>query len=286
MGREPYREGALTLEKISYGRHPDQWLQLDSPSGRPVGTAVLLHGGFWRAAWTATLMEPLAQDLVDRGWNVANAEFRRMNEAGEGGYPSILEDVASAIGALAGRWDQIPRPLVAIGHSAGGHLALWAATHRSPGARPRPVVELDGVVAQAGVLDLVGAARARLGRNAVQLMMGATPEQAPARYDRACPTRLLPLGVAQLLVHGSEDEHVPGEMSKRYHGAARAAGDEVELVQLSGVGHFEHLDPSHAAWRAVVEWLMQLSGQWPSEGRGEPSTAAARDRSHERAVSS
>jgi acetyl esterase/lipase len=276
------------LEKISYGEQADQWLQLAFPRGRPIGTAVLLHGGFWRAAWTATLMEPLAEDLVARGWNVANAEFRRMNEAGEGGYPRILEDVASAIGTLVKRWNEVPRPLVAIGHSAGGHLALWAAAHQSlvAGAGPRPVVELDGVVAQAGVLDLVGAARARLGRNAVPLMMGAAPEQAPGRYDRACPTRLLPLGVAQLLVHGTKDEHVPWEMSERYHRAATAASDEVELVLLDDVGHFEHLDPRHAAWRAVMEWLKQLSDHWPSVDRGEPSTVAERDRCNERAARS
>jgi acetyl esterase/lipase len=276
------------LEKISYGEQDDQWLLLALPRGRPIGTAVLLHGGFWRAAWTATLMESLAEDLADRGWNVANVEFRRMNEAGEGGYPGILEDVSTAIKTLVERWDEVPRPLVAIGHSAGGHLALWAATYQSlvAGAGPRPDVELDGVVAQAGVLDLVGAARARIGRNAVQLMMGAAPEQEPGRYDRACPTRLLPLGVAQLLVHGTEDEHVPWEMSERYHRIASAAGDEIELALLDGVGHFEHLDPHHAAWGTVVGWLEQLSGQWPSVDRGEPSTAAARDRRHERAARS
>jgi acetyl esterase/lipase len=279
----------LAVEKLSYGEHADQWLQLALSNGRPAGTAVLLHGGFWRAAWTATLMESLAEDLVDRGWNVANAEFRRMNEAGEGGYPVILEDVSSAIETLVRRWDEVPRPLVAIGHSAGGHLALWAAAHQSIAAdtaKPRPVVVLDGVVSQAGVLDLVGAARARIGRNAVPLMMGATPEQEPRRYDRTCPTKLLPLGVAQLLVHGTEDEHVPWEMSERYHRAASAAGDEVELALLDGVGHFEHLDPSHAAWGAVVEWLKRLSGEGSSDDRGEPSIAAPRDCCDKRAARS
>lgn len=277
------------MEKISYGEQDDQWLQVALPSRRPIGTAVLLHGGFWRAAWTATLMESLAEDLANRGWNVANVEFRRMNEAGEGGYPGILEDVSSAIKTLVERLDEVPRPLVAIGHSAGGHLALWAAAHQSLVAGiagPCPAVRLDGAVAQAGVLDLVGAARARIGRNAVQLMMGAAPEQEPGRYDRACPTRLLPLGVAQLLVHGTEDEHVPWEMSEHYHQTASAAGDEVELALLDGVGHFEHLDPHHAAWGAVVEWLKQLSRQWPSANRGESSTDAARDRCDERVARS
>jgi pimeloyl-ACP methyl ester carboxylesterase len=258
------------MERIDYGGHPDQHLYFEVPSGRPLGTAVLLHGGFWRDAWTAALMESLAADLLARGWSTANLEFRRMSEAGCGGYPSILADVASAIAALAQRCDeQVPRPLVTIGHSAGGHLALWAAAHQPPAASrhqflgpktagPRPTVRLDGAVAQAGVLDLVGAARTRIGRNAVALMMGATPEQDLARYARACPTRLVPLGVPQLLVHGTEDKHVPWEMSRRYQLLARAVGDQVDLALLDGVGHFEHLDPTHAAWRAVVEWLERL----------------------------
>jgi dipeptidyl aminopeptidase/acylaminoacyl peptidase len=148
--------------------------------------------------------------------------------------------------------------VVAIGHSAGGHLALWAAARRglpagAPGAEP--AVRLAGAVAQAGVVDLREAARLRLSRGAVPSLLGGSPGKLPRRYDLASPIERLPIGVPQLLVHGDADDSVPVEISRRYAGRAAAAGDPCELVELPGCGHFEHLDPTSHAWGVVTDWI-------------------------------
>jgi acetyl esterase/lipase len=243
----------VTPQTLRYGRHRDQLVVVDEPAGPARGTVALLHGGFWRDAYGADLMTPLADDLVGRGWAAANVEYRRIGQLAPG-FPSLLADVAAGLDALAGR----DGPLVTVGHSAGGQLSLWAAgraglPHDAPGASPR--ARVTHAVAQAGVLDLVDAAHAGLGRGAVQLLLGGEPSAVPERYALASPHARLPLGVPQLLVHGDRDEHVPASLSEGYATAAAAAADPVELVVLPGVGHFEHLDPSSDAWRTVTAWL-------------------------------
>jgi acetyl esterase/lipase len=153
-----------------------------------------------------------------------------------------------------------------IGHSAGGHLALWAAARRrlpagAPGAEP--AVRLAGAVSQAGVADLREAARLGLSRGAARSLLGGPPGKLPRRYDVASPIELLPLGVPQLLVHGDADDAVPVEISRAYAERAALAGDPCELVELAGCGHFEHLDPASEAWRAVTGWLERFERPWP-----------------------
>jgi acetyl esterase/lipase len=148
--------------------------------------------------------------------------------------------------------------VVAIGHSAGGHLAFSAAARSglppgAPGAEPS--IRLSAAVAQAGVVDLREAARLNLSRGVVRRFLGGPPGRQPERYDLASPIERLPLGVPQLLVHGEADDVVPVAISRRYHERAVEAGDPCELVALPGVGHDEHLDPRSSAWRAVVRWL-------------------------------
>jgi acetyl esterase/lipase len=148
--------------------------------------------------------------------------------------------------------------VVAIGHSAGGHLAVWAAARRglpagAPGAEPS--VRLSGAVAQAGLVDLREAARLDLSRGAAARLLGGPPGKLPQRYDLASPVERLPLGVPQLLVHGEADDVVPPDISHRYARRAAEAGEPCELVELPGVGHMEHLDPRSEAWSAVPRWL-------------------------------
>jgi len=215
---------------LRYGSHASQLAELFEPAGEPRGSVVLVHGGFWRAAYDRHLMDELCRDLAGRGWSTWNLEYRRLGDGG--GWPATFEDVETAIAA-------IDAPAVAIGHSAGGHLALWAAA--------RGLV--THAVSQAGVTDLAEAARLGLSRGIVDELL------APEAYALASPIELLPLGVPQLLVHGDDDDTVPVALSRAYHAAAVAAGDRVDLVTLPGVGHYEHLDPSSAAWRAVIDWL-------------------------------
>ncbi len=238
---------------LHYGSHRDQRVVVRAPAAGSRGTVALLHGGFWRDAYGAELMTPLADDLAARGWTTANVEYRRLGQLAPG-FPSLFADVAAALDALA----PLDAPLVTLGHSAGGQLSLWAAARaglppRSPGADPR--TRVTHAIAQAGVVDLVAAARAGLGRAAVQLLLGGDPDAVPERYAFASPRARLPLGVPQLLVHGDCDASVPALLSERYAAAAAAAGDPVELVLLRGVGHYEHLDPASPAWAAVTAWL-------------------------------
>jgi acetyl esterase/lipase len=236
-----------------YGSHPHLFGDLhlpDAPAPHPV--VVLVHGGFWRDRYGLDLMDPLAADLVTRGWAVWNVEYRRLGESG-GGWPTTADDVAAAVDALA----ELDAPLdlgrvVAVGHSAGGHLALWLAGRRDGR------VPLAGAVSQAGVADLVEGHRLGLSDGVVAQFLGGTPDEVPDRYAAASPLARVPTGVPVLLVHGEADENVPVTLAQRYAEAARAAGDRVEVVLRSRDGHFEHLDPDSAAWAAVVQWLEPL----------------------------
>jgi len=248
--------GAGPPETHAYGDDPEQVADLRLP-GRgerrtegPPPVAVLLHGGFWRAAFTRSLMAPLAVDLARRGWATWNVEYRRAGNGG--GVPETLDDVRAAIEhltALAANRDRalgldIGR-MVAVGHSAGGQLALCAA----PGSAVRRVVSL------AGVCDLRAAAREHIGEDATVQFMGGDPGQRAGAYAQADPLTRVPTGLDVLLVHGDADPRVPVQQSRRYAAAARAAGDRCELLELPGADHFDLIDPRTAAWTAVAARL-------------------------------
>jgi acetyl esterase/lipase len=221
--------------------------------------AVLLHGGFWRARYDLRLEDPLVADLTERGWATWNLEYRRLGLWSRGGWPATFEDIAAGIDHL-GRLDE-PLDLarvVAIGHSAGGQLALWAAArHRLPAGAPgaEPGVRPAAAVAQAGVVDLREAARLGLSGHAAAKLLGGPPTRWPRRYDLASPLERLPLGLPHLLVHGDADDVVPIALARSYADRAGYAGDPCQLVELGGCGHYEHLDPTSRAWTAVVGWL-------------------------------
>lgn len=245
---------------VAYGDHPSQVADLLVPPGDgPHPVLVLVHGGFWRADFDRTLMDPLAGNAVRRGSAVWNIEYRRVGEPG-GGWPTTLADVGAAVDHLATLASEHHLDLarvVAAGHSAGGHLALWLATRPglpddAPGAAPAVVI--TAAVSQAGVADLRASEEAGLGGGAAAALLGGSPTAVPDRYDLASPIERLPVGVPTLCVHGGGDPIVPIAQSEAWVAAARAAGDEAELVSFSG-GHFEVLDPDHESWQAVVERL-------------------------------
>jgi acetyl esterase/lipase len=256
----------------AYGDHPSQYVELTLPSGTgPVPVVVVVHGGFWRTAYGAELGRPLAADLAGRGWAALNVEYRRVGrdrQRGGGGWPRTLQDVAAAVDSLAGAGQEQAAGrldlgrVVGLGHSAGGHLVGWAAARTglpagSTGAEPR--VPLTGFVSQAGVLDLVGAARDGLGGRAVPDLMGGSPESRPDDYALASPLARLPLGVPSVCVHGSGDPVVPVGQSERFVAAARRAGDDSELRRCAG-DHFAPITVGTAAWTACTDALAQLVG--------------------------
>jgi dipeptidyl aminopeptidase/acylaminoacyl peptidase len=219
-----------------YGDHPSQVCELYE-GGEDV--AVLIHGGFWRQRYGRELEGGIARDLLARGWTVWNIEYRRLGAGG--GWPTTFEDVEAAIGALPSDASRV----VAIGHSAGGQLAVWAAS--------RGLV--TAAVSQAGALDLHELARLGTSDNVVPKLLGGTPEEVPHRYDAASPARRLPIGAPLLLIHGERDDDVPVHISREFAAAAREAGDECELVVIHDESHYEHLEPGSRCWAATTSWL-------------------------------
>jgi acetyl esterase/lipase len=250
---------------LRYGPEPDQVADLRLPeAGGAPPLAVLLHGGFWRAAYTRTLMDALGVDLAARGWASLNVEYRRVGCGG--GMPQTLEDIAGAVALLAGPDAPLRRDrLVVVGHSAGGQLALLAGELPAVGA----------VISLAGVCDLHAGFRAGIGDGAVGAFLGGSPQEVPERYLRADPLGRAPVPARVLLAHGDADDRVPVEHSRRY---AASAGEGTELLELAGVDHFALIDPRTDAWRAVAARLPELAAASPPGGgaatsgshRGEP----------------
>ncbi|MFI6292852.1 alpha/beta hydrolase [Nonomuraea sp. NPDC050790] len=235
--------------RIRYGPHPDQWADLylppapllggsgPSPSDPGLPVVVLVHGGYWRSIWAADLMEPLAADLVGRGFAVWNLEYRRPDL---NGWQATTEDVAAGIGALAAAAEpalDLDRVAVA-GHSAGAQLALRAA---ADGARVALAVSL------AGVLDVREAGRRWLSSGAVRAAMGDDTRT----HADASPLARLPLKVRQLVVQGSGDDLDLIDFSRRYARAAKESGDDLTYLEMSG-DHFAVIDPTTPIWHTTA----------------------------------
>lgn len=246
-----------------YGDHPAQFGELWLPAaGAPAagpGTIVIIHGGFWRAPYDLSLGRPLAADLASRGYATWNLEYRR-SFAG-GGWPATFEDVAAGIDLLADLPVDATR-VVAIGHSAGGHLATWAAGRgrlpsAAPGAGPR--VAVTGVIAQAGVLALADCAREKVGNTAAPDLMGGMPddEGAGERYRLADPIQAVPVPATVVCMHSRADGDVPFGFSERYVAAAVRAGGTAALRETRG-DHYTLIDPATPDWAAVIDELPPL----------------------------
>jgi acetyl esterase/lipase len=241
----------------AYGAHPSQVAELFLPEGTgPYPVVVVVHGGYWRARFDRSLMTGLCADLAENGLAAWNLEYRRVG--GSGGWPETFEDVAAGVDALADADAPLDLGRVAaVGHSAGGHLAAWAAARPTlprgaPGAEPR--LRIGAVVSQAGVLDLRLAARLSPSDEPTRALLG-DPETNADVYALASPRERLPLGVPLLLLHGDRDDMVSLRITESYAAAARGAGDRCELVVLPGTGHFEHIDAGSTPWRIAREWL-------------------------------
>lgn len=249
---------------VRYGEHADQVADVHLPrpeaadrtmTGAGPIFAMFLHGGFWRAAYGREHTAPLAEALAAAGFVVCAPEYRRTGQPG-GGWPGTFDDVAAAVDRLPGLVAQATGGLadtariVLGGHSAGGHLAIWAASrHRLSADSPWHTVRSAavGVVALAAVTDLAACFEQELGRQAAGQLIGGGPEQFPDRYAVADPARLLPVGVPVYLIHGTGDDRVPCEMSLSYARRALAAGDDPMCTVLPGGGHFDVIDPPSAA---------------------------------------
>ena len=136
-----------------------------------------------------------------------------------------------------------------MGHSAGGHLALWLGTRKK---------WLRGVISLAGVGDLRRAWELKLSNNVVAEFLGGSPDEVPDRYRFASPIEQLPLGLPQKLFHGTLDDSVPYEISQRYVQAAKHRGDDAELITLENAGHFELVDPRTKEFGMVRDFALSV----------------------------
>ena len=249
---------AVSRVTHAYGSNPSQLGELFLPSGaEPFPVVVVIHGGYWRAQYDRSLMEGICIDLAAHGVAAWNLEYRRVGAGG--GWPETFLDVAAGVDVLA----ELNAPLdltqvLAVGHSAGGQLALWAASRPTlpegtPGADPR--VSIHAVVSQAGVLDLTLAAGLMPSSTPTRALLG-DPKEHFGRYVLASPRERLPLGIPQLVLHGERDDTVSLRIATSYATAAQNAGDACELQVLSHTGHFEHIDAGSEAWHVARDWLV------------------------------
>jgi hypothetical protein len=263
----------IERHRYPYGPDPSQWGELFLPAraagARPRGVAVVIHGGYWRAKYGAELGEPLALDLAEHGVAAWNLEYRRAGNGG--GWPGTFRDILDGIdklGELAGPHLLDLAKVVALGHSAGGHLAVWAAGRDRLGSLDLPEegrevrahharVRLAGVVSQSGVLDLAGAERLRLSDGAVANLLGGPPSDFPGRYRYADPMAVLPLDVPVFAVHAEDDDAVPPAMSAAYVGTGRSGPVPPQLVTVPG-DHFALIDPGAEAYRTCRELVLEL----------------------------
>ncbi|MFI9822323.1 alpha/beta hydrolase [Streptomyces sp. NPDC052013] len=264
---------------VPYGDDPDQVIDFyaprteDTAADRLAPVVAVLHGGAWRAPYDRRHVSPFAAFLAGRGFAVASVEYRRgAGDAGGGDpvagrWPDTLDDVAAALDALpalvrAHLPQADPRRIVLTGHSAGGHLALWAAArHLLPADAPwrtdRPA-PLRGVVALAPIADFAIADKLEVCGGAAREFLGGDARFAERR-PYADPALLLPTGIATTLVQGRCDLDVPQAVAESYADAAAKAGEVVGLTLLEDVGHFPLIDPAADACAVVAEEIAQLA---------------------------
>lgn len=261
-------ENAPPGEKHAYGDDPLQFGELTVPDGEgPFPVVVFIHGGCWLARYDIAHSRSLARALADEGFAVWNLEYRRVGNDG-GGWPGTFQDVANGADFLRelakGRPLDLSR-VVAVGHSAGGHLALWlAARHTIPAGgelHTDDPLQVIGVVGLAPATDIVESYKRGACGHVIDKLIGGGPNQFPDRYRQTNPLELAPLGVLQKILVGKYDEGgaAAGELYAR---RAREAGEtHVEVIVAPESGHFELINPKTSTWPIVVGAVKAALGQ-------------------------
>lgn len=258
---------------VRYGDLPEHVIDLRLPGVAPAPLIVLIHGGFWRPEYDRTHLRPMAHALAACGFVVAMPEYRRAGMARD--WRGTFDDIAAAMDAVGGLAEPHGADVGRItwaGHSAGGHLVLWAAA--------RPYFPADSawrggcgarrVISLAGCASLRLTAAWNLGSGAVTNLLGGSPADVPERYALADPSALTPPSVPVTLVHGTADDQVPVQMSRLTH-----AG---RLVEIDGADHFDLIDPHSRYWPVVLAQLAALPGRRVTGSPRPPGSRLARRR--------
>lgn len=265
-GAPPADAAPPPIEKqtIPYGLDPAQFGDLRVPSGNgPFPVLVVIHGGCWLSFYGLDLMDAMSARFAEKGIATWNIEYRRLSDPGSG-YPGTFQDIGAAIDKLRelGPTHKLDlQRVVTVGHSAGGHLAVWAAARSklpadepARGADPLPI---RVAISLAGILNLQESLDLDVCSDQAAKVVGGQPADLPERYARLSPKSLLPIGVPQVLVHGTADALVPYVMSEHYLQAAQAAGEKsVVLKPITGGDHFAVIEPSAAAWKDVEDAIV------------------------------
>ncbi|MEE2782692.1 MAG: alpha/beta hydrolase [Pseudomonadota bacterium] len=247
-----------------YGEDSLQYGELHLPEGKgPHPVVVMVHGGCWLAAFDMNHMRALANAMEDVGYAVWNIEYRRVGHPG-GGWPGTFLDVAAAsdhLKTLAQKYPLDMDQVVAVGHSAGGHLALWLAIRhkltRESEIYTSDPLPLKGVLALEPGTTLKSIHHNRLCGHVIDGLMGGSPAQFPNRYRDAAPMEQIPLGLPHtILVGWLSGFGLPGST---YFYTAQEAGDkQVKYVEAPESGHFEMINPDTSTWPIVLNALENL----------------------------
>ncbi len=276
--------------RIAYGSAPSQfgdlWLPR-TPRGSLLPVVVFFHGGWWKSEYDLGYAGRLCSALKNQGIACWSIEYRRVGNAG-GGWPGTFQDAATGFDFLAALAKSYPLDLgrvLTMGHSAGGHLAFWIAGrhHVDPGSEiflPGAGIALRGAVALAGAVDLRliielsefagvsgdGAFAHDLfahdlfahDRDEVLRFMGGSPPVFPARYHAGNPGDLLPFQAPQVLVQGTADDQIPPGLPARWAAMSHRLGSSAVVSMLSGMDHFDVVDPASRAWPVVLTHAQRL----------------------------
>lgn len=254
--------------RIPYGRLPVQFGDLWLP--HTAGNALLplvvfFHGGWWKSEYDLGYAGYFCRALTQEGFAVWSVEYRRLGATG-GGWPATFQDASSGfefIQTLAKRYPLDLERVITMGHSAGGHLALWIAGRAhvppqsallptAPGVHPIGAVSLAGAVDLRAAIQMSGTPGFAHVRDRVQNFMGGSPTDQPGRYRAGDPGELRPLICPQILVQGTNDNEIPPELPVYWSRTASSIGDVAEAKIVPGAGHFDVVDPRSNAWPVVV----------------------------------
>ncbi len=242
-----------------YGADDMRIGQLRLPEGTgPFPVAVVIHGGCWSSDFEDLRgTQAVAAALTARGIATWNIEYRMVGNPG-GGWPGTFEDVAAGVDYLTVLAETQPLDLsrvTLVGHSAGAHLAAFAASRAklgpawAPRVTPQSVFIIDG---PATLPQFVGLDAQVCGRPVIVPLMGGTPAQRPEEYRLASPAAHLPLGVRQYLVQG---QFTP--FMAPYAEAARASGDRVEVLQTDPSDHFVMMTPGTPDGDRTIDFIVR-----------------------------